>query len=249
MVSVETALGRVPISGSFDSDRPLVLAIRGAFASVDQLSDLDPPDHDLALLHLPGFHSPRLTETSMEAFVAAFDEVIRQRFAGRQITVVGISTGAVVALGLRAPEVRGVLAVEPFFSTAKLWPLIEFLRRELQANPQPALHEWVDAIFGVSMSGVVDRNYQAVLARRDRPVLGLVGDVPLNPVRPVWGLPSLTDEADRALLPNKLVQGGHNVPTDAIRSALRNLHQPDEDPATCARDGRVSAATRAAARR
>ena len=81
----------------------------------------------------------------------------------------GLSTGSLVALGLRSPEVRRVLAVEPFFSTAKLWPLIEMIQNELRENSAANLHAWVEAIFGYTAQSVTDRNYDAVLARLGSP--------------------------------------------------------------------------------
>jgi pimeloyl-ACP methyl ester carboxylesterase len=243
MMWAETSHGRVPVWGSFDSDRPLVLAIRGAFPTPDHLADLEPPGADLALVHLPGHHSPRLRTTSIVAFISAFDQVIENHWRGRQVTVVGVSTGALVALGLRSPEVRGVLAVEPFFSTAKLWPMVEFAHRELRTSDQAALHDWMDAIFGYTLAGVTDRNYEAVLKRRDRPATMLVGDVPLNPRRPVRGMPSLTDEDDRRRLPCRVSPGGHDIPIDAIRAALADLHEDDHYPTTGARARGVAAST------
>ncbi len=219
---VDTALGRVPVWGSWSSDRPLVLGIRGAFAERNDLTDLDPPGCDLALLHLPGFHSPALVVTSIGAFIAAFDEVIRTQFSGRQIVAVGLSVGAIVALGLRSPEIGGVLAVEPFFSTAKLWPMIEFIQRLLPRD-QVSAHLWAADIFGISIDGVEDRDYHAVLGRQDRPTLALVGDIPLDPRRELRLLPSFTDEADRALLDYRVAAGGHELPMEALREALAPL--------------------------
>jgi hypothetical protein len=246
VAQVETSLGRVPLWGDFQSDRRLVLGIRGAVPAPDQLADLDPPDCDLALLHLPGFFSPSLQAISIGVFVAAFDEMIRLTFPGRDITAVGISTGALVALGLRSPEVHRVLAVEPFFSTAKLWPLREHLTALLAQQQQPLLHKWVDAIFGYRLDGVTDRDYRT-LAIPPRPILSLVGDVPLQPFRPIYGLPSLSDEEDRARFKCKVVPGGHDIPVDEIRRALVDLHNQDEQPASGARARDVSSASPAAA--
>lgn len=229
MVWVETALGRVPVWGRANSERPIVLAIRGAFPEPHHLADLAPPNQDLVLLHLPGFHSPALAATSIGAFAAAFDEVIRKHFTGREITAVGVSTGALVALALRAPEVRRVLAVEPFFSTAHLWPLVEWVQHELRRNPAPLLHHWCEAIFGYTGTAVCDRRYEPVLNGPPRPTVALVGDVPLLPRRPLTILPSLTNEVDRARLPVRVTPGGHNLPTAAIRSALIDLHKEDEE--------------------
>jgi hypothetical protein len=219
---VETSLGHVPVWGSYESDRPLVLAIRGAFPDSEQYADLDPPGADLALLHLPGFFSPRFTEPSVQAFVTAFDEVIRSRFPGRAVTAVGASVGAIVALGLRSPEVRGVLAVEPFFSTMKLWPLIEFVQRKLPADDVRSAI-WTQAVLGIGRADVQDRRFDWALDRQDRPARAIFGDVALNPRRPVAGMPSLADEEDRRRLPHRTVSGGHEVALAAVRAELALL--------------------------
>lgn len=222
----------MPVWGEFGSDRPLILAIRGAYPVADHLADLSVPGHDLALLHLPGFHSPMLKDCSMAGFIAAFDEVIRARFAGRDITALGVSTGALAALGLTSPEVRRVLAVEPFFATAKLWALVELFQIILRDHPNDrAFHRWLHQVLGIGPTGVEDRSYDWVLARNDRPAAMLVGSEPLNPRRPVRGLPSLTDDSDRARLPYTEVPGGHDVPTPAIVAALVNLLEASPGPA------------------
>ena len=181
----------------------------------------------MALVHLPGFYSPVLVTTSVGVFIAAFDEVISKLFAGRKITAVGLSVGAIVALGLRSPEVRAVLAVEPFFSTAKLWPIIYFVRHMLRAD-EALPRAFAADIFGVTQVSITDRDYSAVLQRSDRPALAVFGDVPLNPSRDVIGLPSLADEADRTRLPHVVTLGGHAVPTSVIRGALRILEGPHQ---------------------
>jgi hypothetical protein len=219
---VDTSLGRVPVWGAFESSRPLVLGIRGAFGAFGQLADLDPPGSDLALLHLPGMHSPPLAATS----IGAFDQVIRTRFAGRDITVVGLSVGAIVALGRKAPEVKAVLAVEPFFSTAGLWPLIEYVQRDLRqdvgGDPEVAF-SWARNLLGIGQSEVEDRDFSPVLTRTDRPSLAIFGRDPLLPRRPYRGMPSLAGEEDRARLPYIVVDGGHGIGSAVILEALGSL--------------------------
>ena len=97
MEHVPTRFGSIPVWGDFGTDRPLVLVVRGVCPALDRHADLDPPDADLALLHLPGFHSPLIRPFSIEVFAQAFDELVQTRFADRQITLVGASTGALVA--------------------------------------------------------------------------------------------------------------------------------------------------------
>lgn len=219
---VTTSFGRVPVWGDYASQRPLALVVRGIFPPLDRHADLDPPGADLALLHLPGFHWNAIEPLSIEAFAQIFDEVVERRFADREVTLVGTSTGTLVTLAMAAPQVKAKLAVEPFFSTAKLWPLIPMIRDQLRASTQPLLHSWMDAIFGYTLSHVTDRNYEH-LARQTVPTLILAGDTPLMPQRGLAGLPSLCDPQDRARLPSKVVRGGHDIPVEEIRAALADL--------------------------
>ena len=124
--------------------------------------------------------------------------MIAALFAGRPVVALGVSAGALVALALRSPQVVRVIAVEPFFSTEKLWPLVHTVRKMLANNPRDAtMRRWVEAIYGYGPETLMDRDYGWVLGRTDRPVEAIVGSDPLYPVRNFWDMPSLTDDIDR----------------------------------------------------
>lgn len=223
-VQVETTLGRVPVWGQVEGRGPVVLGINGAFPLEEGMAGLVVDGADTATLHLPGMWSPVTSVLSLEAFAQAFDEVVAELFWDRPVIVVGASTGAVVALAMKARQVRGVVAAEPFFSTSSLWPLLEwFLRYEFPRNPDPMARRWVEAIFGLTDCSLTDRDYRFVLERQDRPVIALAGSEPLHPRRPVSALPSLMSAADRALLPPRIVDGGHELPMTALCAAAREL--------------------------
>ncbi len=121
--AIQTRVGVVPIWGDFDAydpARPLVLAIRGALPGPEDLEWLRPARADIAFLHLPGFYSPLLINNSVGVTIHAFDHVITTVFTERRIVLLGASTGALPAIGLRSPQIVGRVLVEPFFSTAKL---------------------------------------------------------------------------------------------------------------------------------
>lgn len=219
---VETAARSVPVAGDFGSDRPLALVVRGAFPAPTAYENLRIPNADVALLHLPGFCSPRVEPLSVEAFAAVFDEVIAKRFQGREITLVGVSTGCLVALAMSRPEIRGRVLVEPFFSTAKLWPLIEYVQGQLRRSAQPLLHAWCRTIFGYGLAAVEDRDYRP-LAARDPSALAVVGSEPLWPRRPLTYLPSLTDAEDRRRFQALTYEGGHDAPLSAIAEAISQV--------------------------
>jgi len=221
---VETSLGRVPIWIRGPEGGPLVVAIRGAFPlGRNDFEWLNAPGAQFAFLHLPGFYSPFLRTTSIAAFATAFEEAIARRFPGRAYVAAGLSAGSLVAMSMR--KARGVLAVEPFLETGKLWALFEMLTPSVVGSGAP----WVEAIFGRAGDG---RDYRSILEGLKAPTEVIVGDVALFPRRPIMGLPSLCDEADRAALAAhpyiRLRQGvgGHAVHNESqamIQAALARL--------------------------
>lgn len=228
-IVVETALGAIPIWNRGLATRPLVLVVRGMLPSATSFEWLSPKGVDVAWLHLPGVHSPILKSTSVEAFAVAFDQVIEQRFQDRKILVLGVSTGCLPALALQSPNIEAWLLVEPFFATEKLWPLIELLRPLIATDR--ALKEWCWRILGISETAIEDRNYRHLATKRLGPRGAVVGNIPLQPRRPVNGLPSLTDASDRALLITAgfdvwSASSGHAVDRDdpdAVSLALEKL--------------------------
>ncbi len=236
-----TTLGVVPIRVRDRGVGPLALMISGAFPKKNDLEWLEPDGVGTAFLNLPGFHSPGLVTNTIAAFIDAFDQVIAQRFRGRPITVFGSSTGAIVASGLRASEIRSRVLVEPFLSTGDLWPFQDFVARFL-GDEREGGRTWLWNVFGISPERIEDRNYEAVF-RPEIPTIALVGDEPLMPRRPVNHLPSLTSEADRNRLRDLGVElrrcrGGHDLyihGRDAASAALadalsRQLPAPAEIP-------------------
>lgn len=209
----ETSLGSIPVTGWFG--RPLsVLAITGAFATRDSMSMLPntlAPRYGGLVAHLPGNHSPRLSETSISAYARAFDEVIDQ--IGPTL-VLGESVGGLVGLAMRSPNLKRVVAIDPPLATAKLWQLIPRFRAALPA------HRWfIEPIFGVYDDRVEERGYAALLDGLTVPVDAVVGEDPLFPERTVDRTPSLVDAPERArLAAHPLVTlsvapgAGHNVP-------------------------------------
>jgi len=227
--AIETRQGPVWLKSAFDTHdptHPLVLAIGGAFPGEHDLEWLRVEGADLVLANLPGFHSPFLQTSTVDAFITAFSEATQTAFADREVIGLGISTGALVVTGLRVPQLKAAVLVEPFFSTAKLWPLIELTRLYF-----PQLDErhrqWCWTVLGISANDVADRRY-GHLVQPGPPTRVICGDIPLFPRRPVRGLPSLTDDDDRGLLRRAGAQltsvpGGHNVPQDAPEILVQTI--------------------------
>jgi pimeloyl-ACP methyl ester carboxylesterase len=166
----------------------------------------------------------------IETFAAAYSAVIEQAFADRRIVVLGVSAGALAALVLDAANVEALVLVEPFFSTAKLWTLVEALR-SIFPNIDPAQRDWAWDVLGIAETRLEDRPYGHLLPPALPNCVVVVGDIPLLPRRPMPTLPSFTDDGDRAALVAsgaRLIEvaGGHAVPRnapEAITAALEDV--------------------------
>lgn len=230
----QTAHGPVVVRGdlgSFSTERPLLLLIRGAFPIETQFLRLGEhfPHADYAICDLPGMHSPFFAEPSVAAFAAGFDEVLALAFGTRLVNILGLSLGGVVALAMRSPQVRAVIAVDPPLSTAHLWPMRQDLERGAQISPQ--LRAWIWGLFGVDGAKQVERDYAFVLDGQRPPTRVLLASDPLMPEREVTRMPSLVGERDRALYASRpislltVMDTGHNIARDGQPAIMTSLRQ------------------------
>ena len=183
--------------------------------------------------HLPGNHCPALSKVGFPigAYAAAYSQVVDQ--LGRPTLVCGSSVGALVALAMRARPIYAVVALEPPLRTAKLWPLIPRLQAVVSAGPDTATADFIRAVFGVSETGVEDRNYDAVLEGLAVPTWCLFGETPLEPPRSLPRDPSFVDEPERlrlrqhrAIRTQEAPGVGHNIQGEAgplVLAAIRDL--------------------------
>lgn len=215
-------------ASALTSAKPVLLTITGAFAPEKAMSKIQSVVGDgceAVLMNLPGNHCPWLADRSVAAVSRALEEVIRGAFAERPVVLLGLSIGALVAVGVDASPVRRIVAVEPPLTSAKLWPMIPSLRKVLGDSPSDRdMHAFIDQVFGVTPEGVTDRRYFHLFERLRVPVDVVLGDDPLFPTREVQRLPSLVDEPDRDFLRAQpgvavtLASGaGHNVPYQAAQ--------------------------------
>jgi pimeloyl-ACP methyl ester carboxylesterase len=227
----QTSFGPVPVRGDlarFEASRPIVMVIRGAFPDPEAMTLLQGwfPDADVVIVDLPGMHSPFFEESSIAAFAAAFDEILAE-FDRRQAVAVGISTGALAAFAMR--RIARLIAIEPPLSTAAAWPLVpNFRERALESAD---LARWIEAVFGISPDRIENRDYTG-LVDSSAPGVVMVGETPLEPMRPFERMPSLVAAPDRAKIlaqPHLSVMtipgAGHNVPGRAPTTILSVLRQ------------------------
>jgi pimeloyl-ACP methyl ester carboxylesterase len=218
---VQTSLGPIPLRappGALASKKPVVLAITGAWAEANDMSrthEVVGPAWDAAVIRLPGNGTPALSETSVAAWAQALGEVIDTALAGRAVVPVGLSVGALVALGIRSAGVRRVVALEPPLVMSKLWPLAPALRSRWRDDP--ASRPFIEAVFGVRGETAEERTYFHLFEGAP-PADVVAGEVPLFPERPLPRFPSLLDAPERAWLAKqpgvslRIAPGaGHNI--------------------------------------
>lgn len=194
---IETSRSRVGFVGRLSTrrDRPLLLAVSGVFPPTDYKHELIDtfPDTDVLVSPLPGMETAVAMGITLEAMSAAYDEALALLAPGRSVVAYGISTGALVTLGLRSSHIVRHVAQEPFFSTADLWPFIdneqERLRNRSESRELAAFHR---TLFGIEVDRVENRDYGHLLDNIPTPLDVIVGQLPLLPRRnlPTW--PSFT---------------------------------------------------------
>lgn len=199
---IQTREGQVVFSANeavMDSDGPVTLMIHGAYRGVRTLAPWVDRVTRPVFAHLPG-HSgaPVLSGTGLDVWTRAFSAAASA--LRRKILAVGESVGGLVALGL---PVEGVVAVDPFFETSKLWPL----RHTLEAAAARGLPSPAAAILapGNVYYGQFD------LCRVVPEII--IGDEPLGAPRPMDRTPSFVDAADLARIGDRArihrIMGGH----------------------------------------
>jgi pimeloyl-ACP methyl ester carboxylesterase len=201
--------------------RPVLLVITGAFAGPGTLDHLQRVFQTVDVLgtHVPGNHCPLLKAVSVDAHAAALSDALGQAVPDARLGVLGLSLGALVALGIRAPNLRSLVLVEPPLFTTPLWHLAE----SGEAPPGSPVAALLWEVFGIRDGEVVEPwDHSALLTGLAVPAEVLIGDVPAEPRRPMEKAPSFVDLAARALLDaHPLVRtvvapgAGHNLPVQA----------------------------------
>jgi pimeloyl-ACP methyl ester carboxylesterase len=192
---------------------PAVLAITGSFSDPRQLGRLQfvlPQAWGLRA-HLPGNHSPVLRDWEPATMVRAFDEVVAS--LERTTIVCGVSLGGLVAMGLTAPNLAAVVAVDPPLDNQQLGELGRRFAIHLAQNADnPAITGFLGAFYGVTPGGLEPRDHIGQVAATA---------TPLTVIEPSAG-GVLSDEARRALAQRR--------PATFIRSTAQSHNIPHEDP-------------------
>ena len=216
-----------------DRARPALLIVGGSFPPKGFMHEYVEAFRGTSVLvaNLPGINT-EWTSPSVEEMRRSFDQLLADLLPGRPTVVCGVSTGCLVSLGLRSPTIRAQVAVEPFLSTAQLWPFIAHARERLAANPNhAALADYLSKLFGVASDRVEDRDYRSLLRDLQVKTEVLVGELALLPERPVPQWPSFTSETERTYWRNHPLAtlhvgppgSGHRLGTFESAAFLRSL--------------------------
>jgi hypothetical protein len=236
--------------GVADRPGPAILCVRGLWPGdyfMNELFDYM-PHTDIVVADLPGTRLYGPSPATAAQFSLAMDEVVAKILRGRDVVALGVSTGALVTLGLTRPEIRSHVVVEPFLRTGNLWPLIDYVREDLVRHPDSERRRtYARELFGYSLGGIDDLDFRG-LARSVRvPIRPVYGGRPLPARRttPAWPWPSLSDEETRATFASvpgarpaytASAETGHHVTQheagwalvlQALRDAMAELGDPD----------------------
>jgi len=246
LVTLQTSAGPFGLVGRIHADRrrPALVAVGGSFPPKTYLHDL--ADHfrgaNVLVVNLPGMVGvPWSAATPAELSVGLAEAVVRL-LGDLPIVAFGASTGNLLSLGLRLPNICRRIAVEPFFETKDLWPFIANCRQRMARKPEDAsLARYFRDVFGIGPTTLENRDYRGLLDNITVPTDVIAGELPLLPEREVEVWPSFTSDADRAALrANPLVRfhegpagTGHYVQADPRVEALirRLLHAALRDAA------------------
>ncbi len=205
--------------GALESQRPVVLFLNGAF-SIERPRSFElqaaVPDAAVFNAHLPGNHSPQPLAHTVEAYGQAYASAIDQ--IGRPAIVMGASVGALAALAIRSPLLRGRVLLEPLLQSRAATPLVAAFRDKLRLDPpEPGVRDFLWNVFGISEAAHENRDYRPLVDALDLPTIAAFGGA-AEP-GPGGPLPSLVNQEDReylrahSMVRAEVIAGvGHNLP-------------------------------------
>lgn len=186
-----------------DLSRPVLFVMGGIWTPDDHLHEVVDwfPGASVIVAPLPGMGSTYTLTFDVANGAKTVEQALATLVPGRKVVTFGVSTGCLITLAQRAPQVVGHVALEPFFRTGPLWPFLHSARQMLDAAPErvgAAQAAW--EIFGLKDASVTDRDYRHLAHEVTAPVDAILGAEPLEPKRHMQGWPSLTSAEDRALM-------------------------------------------------
>jgi hypothetical protein len=217
---MQTGGGPLGFVGQLHTDvaRPSLLVVTGSFPPEGYLHDL--VSHfrgaNVLIANMPGMGGVFwANEQSLADLSRGLEQAVRRLLPDLPIVALGVSTGNILSLGLRLPNIRHRVAVEPFFQTEHLWPFVADSRRRMALNPnltQMAAYFW--EYFGIGPDRIENRDYGYLLDGITVPTDVLFGGSALLPERDLETWPSFTSADDRARLAANPFVTLHEGPAD-----------------------------------
>jgi hypothetical protein len=205
-LSIGPGVGKAGVIGKGGASvegRPIVFAIPGILAKPDDLFVLGRRlgmFGAMCVMRLPSERSAALSSCALGDLSALVGELLESRFADRPVVLLGLSTGAVIALGVRARNLARIVAVEPALVVEDLWPVEGLLGRHLRQLGDPVATAFAAEALGVGEGQAIARNHLAALDGLNVPVDLMLGAVPLRPARQLSQFPSFVEEPERRRL-------------------------------------------------
>ncbi|HEX2818141.1 MAG TPA: alpha/beta hydrolase [Phenylobacterium sp.] len=205
-LTIQTGGGPISLLGRIltDQPRPSLVAVRGSFPPREQMLDLQTYFHGANVLFVtwPGMAGSFWAENpNVEGLTRGVEQAVEMLLPDAPIVAFGASTGNLVSLGLKLPNICRRVAVEPFFQTRDLWPFIANSRERMKLNPgHELMARFFWEVFGIAEDRLENRDYGRLLDGVSVPTDVVVGQAPLLPVRDVESWPSFTSAEDRARL-------------------------------------------------
>jgi hypothetical protein len=236
-LAVQTSIGPLTFVGRLPAGpkKPVLLVVGGSFPPKAYLHEF--ADNfggiNVLIMALPGMNGTPWLDLPLDTLASGLDEALDRLVPDTPMVAFGTSTGNLLTLSLRHPDICRRVIDEPFFQTKDLWPFIPDARQRLMIPDQhPMVQPYLWTYFGIGPDRLENRDYRHLLDAITVPTDVFVGARPLLPPRELDFWPSFTSDEERALLAaNPLVtvhvgpeETGHSVSsTRAGRKVLLEI--------------------------
>lgn len=204
-----------------DQARPALFAVSGAFPPKGHLTYLARMFNNVSVvvIYTPGMVVAPWTDSSIEDQTRGLEELIARLAPDAPVVMFGVSTGNLLALGAKSPNIRRRVALEPFFLTEGL--------TEFQANARERMAQFPDHTgmrtyywntFGIGETALENRDYRHLRDGLSEPTEVICGGARRGVTDLVSDWPSFLADEDRAVLRANPLVSLHEGPADAGHS-------------------------------
>ena len=204
-LTVRTSVADFALVGRIHADRrrPTLLMVNGSFPIKNLHHDLvdDFGGANVLVVEIPGMLGTAWSGRSARELGRGLDELADRLVGGQPIVAVGSSTGNLLTMSMRHPDVQHRIAIEPFFQTKDLWPFQDWSQKRMARTPDDKdLLAFMWDFFGFAPDRLENRDYRDLIDGVTTPTDVFTGSLPLLPIRQTDQWPSFTSQEDRAAL-------------------------------------------------